>query len=98
MINYSWPGNIRELQNVVERAILITDSNRIMIENLPESMRNNTSFQKTTLNSRLSIEDYTKAFIMKYQVENNEQQLAALLGITRKSLWEKRKKWGIEKP
>ncbi len=98
MINYRWPGNIRELQNVIERAILIADDDKIEIENLPESVRNDVSFQKSTLNDRLSIEDYTKAFILQYQPENNEQQLAAMLGITRKSLWEKRKKWGIEKP
>ncbi len=98
MINYRWPGNIRELQNVIERAILIADDDKIEIENLPESVRNDVSFQKSTLNDRLSIEDYTKAFIMKYQADQNEQNLAAMLGITRKSLWEKRKKWGIEKP
>ncbi len=98
MVNYNWPGNIRELQNVIERAILITDSDKIRIENLPESVKNEESFRTSTLNNRLSIEDYTKTFIMKYQNEHNELQLAALLGITRKSLWEKRKRWGIEKP
>ena len=44
---------------------------------------------------KLTIEDYTKAFIVRYQKQFNEQQLAEKLGITRKSLWEKRKKWGI---
>ncbi len=97
MVNYIWPGNVRELQNVIERAILIADNNRITIENLPESMRPCASFQKDSLNGKLSIEDYTKAFILEYQSEYNEQQLAARLGITRKSLWEKRKKWGMEK-
>ena len=42
-----------------------------------------------------AIEDYTKTFIKKNQSEYNEKQLADMLGITRKSLWEKRKKWGI---
>ena len=44
---------------------------------------------------KLTIEDYTKAFIQQYQGKFNEKQLAEMLGITRKSLWEKRKKWGI---
>jgi two-component system response regulator PilR (NtrC family) len=48
-------------------------------------------------NKKLTIEEYAKAFILKYQSRYTEQQLASMLGITRKSLWEKRKKWGIPK-
>ena len=97
MINYHWPGNIRELQNVIERAILIADKSTITTENLPEAIKGGGTFQETSLEKKRSIEDYTKAFIIEYQTLHNEQQLAAMLGITRKSLWEKRKKWGIEK-
>lgn len=97
MVNYKWPGNIRELQNVIERALLIADNNKITSEHFPESMRTGEYFQKSSLKGQLSIEDYTKAFIIEYQTHYNEQQLAAMLGITRKSLWEKRKKWGIDK-
>ncbi len=43
----------------------------------------------------LSIEEFTKEFILKYQSIYTEQELADILGITRKALWEKRKKWGI---
>lgn len=97
MVNYSWPGNVRELQNVIERAILITEGDKITGDNLPESMRQNVSFQKFSVDRKLSIEDYTKALILEYQDSCNEQQIAAMLGITRKSLWEKRKKWGLER-
>jgi DNA-binding NtrC family response regulator len=97
MINYQWPGNIRELQNVIERAILLADDGRINATNLPEAIKGGGTFQETSIEKKLSIEDYTKAFIMEYQSAHNEQKLASMLGITRKSLWEKRKKWGIEK-
>ncbi len=97
MVNYKWPGNIRELQNVIERALLITEDSKITAEHLPESMRAAESFEKSSLKSHLSIEEYTKAFILEYQTQYNEQELAAMLGITRKSLWEKRKRWGMEK-
>jgi two-component system response regulator PilR (NtrC family) len=97
MTRYRWPGNVRELQNVIERAILITESEQIGPADLPESMRASETFQMSSLKNCLSIEDYTKAFILEYQRQYNEQQLSAMLGITRKSLWEKRKKWGIEK-
>jgi len=95
MANYPWPGNVRELQNVVERAILIADGETITLECLPEGVKAGDGFQQTVSDQKLTIEDYTKAFIQRYQVEHNEQQIADMLGITRKSLWEKRKKWGI---
>ena len=95
MANYPWPGNVRELQNVVERAILIAEGDTITPECLPEGIKGNGSFQDVVFDEKLTIEDYTKAFIRRYQLEFNEQQMADMLGITRKSLWEKRKKWGI---
>jgi DNA-binding NtrC family response regulator len=95
MKSYHWPGNIRELQNIIERAILIAEDSIIEPEHLPDGMKTTDSFVDTSLNDKLSIEDYTKAFIQRYQNEFNEQQLAEMLGITRKSLWEKRKRWGI---
>jgi len=97
MRNYSWPGNIRELLNVMERAILIAENDHIELSDLPDSMKVKGAFLQSSLESRLSIEDYTKAFISRYQPEYTEQELAGMLGITRKSLWEKRKKWGIDK-
>jgi len=95
MVNYPWPGNVRELQNVVERAIIIADGDCITRECLPEGIKGDGSFQEEVFDKKLTIEDYTKAFIVRYQKQFNEQQIAEMLGITRKSLWEKRKKWGI---
>ncbi len=95
MMNYPWPGNVRELQNVIERAILISDGTAIGVEHLPEGMNADVPFQLHSFEKKLSIEDYTKAFIKRHQSEYNEKQLSEMLGITRKSLWEKRKKWGI---
>lgn len=93
---YNWPGNIRELQNVIERAVLVSEDGIIKPEHLPEEMiSSNLSFHNYALANKLSIEEYTKAFILKYQNEYTEQQLADMLGITRKSLWEKRKRWAI---
>ena len=97
LMDYYWPGNVRELQNIIERAVLITDSNTIFPEHLPEGLRGTSSFAIESLENAFSIEEYTKEFILKYQHTYNEQKLSEMLGITRKALWEKRKRWGLTK-
>ena len=97
MMQYEWAGNVRELQNVIERAILISDGDLIKPEHLPNGVRKEASFEQDSFEQKLSIEDYTKALILRNQAEFTEQQIADMLGITRKSLWEKRKKWGMSK-
>jgi DNA-binding NtrC family response regulator len=95
LAEYCWPGNVRELQNIVERAVLITDGNTISPDHLPEGMKTSTSFAEESIEKALSIENYTKEFILRYQESCGEQKISEMLGITRKSLWEKRRKWGI---
>jgi DNA-binding NtrC family response regulator len=95
LLDYHWPGNVRELQNIIERAIMISDSNFITPEHLYEGLKSSTSFLSESIDKALSIEEYTKEFILTYQKKFNEQKLANMLGITRKSLWEKRKRWSI---
>ena len=97
LIDYNWPGNVRELQNIIERATLIADNGIINAEHLPDNVKTKRPFAREVLEDRLSIEEYAKTVIQKYQHECTEQQLAEMLGITRKSLWEKRKRWGINR-
>ncbi len=98
LLRYTWPGNVRELQNVIEQAVVFAESDAIKAENLPENIRNMEKIsEKRKEIPMLSIEDYTKEFILKYQSVYTEQELAEILGITRKALWEKRKKWGISR-
>lgn len=97
LVSYHWPGNVRELQNIIERAVLIADGEKLQPEHLPEGIKMAHSFVTESLDRTLSIEDYTKEFISVYQSRFNEQQLADMLGITRKSLWEKRKRWGMSR-
>jgi DNA-binding NtrC family response regulator len=95
LINYNWPGNVRELQNIIERAVLLSDGQYLLPEHLPEGIKITDAIGAESLHRVLSIEDYTKEFISVYQGKYSEQQLSDMLGITRKSLWEKRKRWGI---
>jgi DNA-binding NtrC family response regulator len=94
---YRWPGNVRELRNIVERAVLITPGTVLLPANLPENLhRDARAPEETDAAFSLSIEEYTKQFILEHQGRCGEQEIADLLGITRKSLWEKRKRWGLK--
>lgn len=96
LYKHPWPGNIRELQNVIEQAVVFCETDTIMPDDLPEYIQHPEKYpEKTKEIPVLSIEEYTKEFILKYQSIYTEQELADMLGITRKALWEKRKKWGI---
>ncbi len=95
---YAWPGNIRELQNVIERAVLICNKTLIGPEHLSISVQGSDSFMEDAVRQGLSIDGYTRAFVAGYQDTKGEQELADHLGITRKTLWEKRKKWGLKRP
>jgi len=94
---YSWPGNVRELLNVVERAVLISTGEMILPEHLPTGVFRRNAFVRDALPEKLSIDEYTRMFILEHQDRYSEQQIADLLGITRKTLWEKRKKWNIRR-
>ncbi|KAF0184546.1 MAG: acetoacetate metabolism regulatory protein AtoC [Nitrospirae bacterium] len=97
LMSYAWPGNIRELQNIIERGVLLSGDRIISPAHLPEELRSAEKHEYFDGARLLSIEEYTKDFILRHQPRHNEQQIADMLGITRKALWEKRKKWGLKR-
>ena len=96
--NYDWPGNVRELQNIIERSLLLSGTDELGVECLPDNIRRGGSVLESAVNSGCSIEEYTRQFIIHYQQTHTEQSMANMLGITRKSLWEKRKRWRLLRP
>ncbi|MHB8835081.1 MAG: sigma-54-dependent transcriptional regulator [Candidatus Methylomirabilia bacterium] len=95
--NHGWPGNVRELRNIVERVALIAEGRVLLPEHIPESLRPAAQAPAEPAGAvGLSIKDYTKQFILAHQGRYGEQEIAAMLGITRKALWEKRKRWGLK--
>ncbi len=94
---YHWPGNVRELRNIIERVVLIAEGGVLLPEHLPESLhRAGHAPEAPAGEYNLSIEEYTKQVILAHQGSCSEQEIAAMLGITRKALWEKRKRWGLK--
>ena len=96
MQKYSWPGNVRELENVIERAVILCRDSIIDVQDLTlkkDETRNRETVQE--FDSKLSMDEYFINFVKQYQSQYNETELARLLGISRKNLWERRQKLNI---
>jgi transcriptional regulator with PAS, ATPase and Fis domain len=97
MANYVWPGNIRELENTVERMINISSSDEIGLDILPEhiALSENTS---TLKDESLSIESAELALILESLKKHNGQVnlSAKALGISRRTLYRKLEKFRID--
>jgi DNA-binding NtrC family response regulator len=83
---YDWPGNIRELQNVIERAVVLCDGRDIHIEHLPERFWG--WAQDTTVSFEDEVRNFKRRLIQRTLVEygNNKLQAARSLKIARSSL------------
>lgn len=87
---YYWPGNIRELENVIQRAIIMSDR-FVDVEHLPDYIKYQIDFSKT--NKLLSLKEFEKTYILKVlkATNNNKTKAAEILKIDRKTLREKLK-------
>ena len=92
---YSWPGNIRELRNVIERAVLLSDQKTITINDL--QFDGHTQVGTPFLNSRLTLIELEKQHIERVLQEERGrvEKAAKRLGIPRSSLYQKIKKHQI---
>ncbi|MFZ5898961.1 MAG: sigma-54-dependent transcriptional regulator [Bacillota bacterium] len=100
--DYHWPGNIRELQNVIERALILAQGEPIAPEHLPKELqRRETSTGPLKLeipDEGISLEEVEKLLIMKALEKSNGNQTkaAALLKITRATLLYRMQKFGLQ--
>ena len=91
---YHWPGNLRELRNVVERAAILCQTNRVGVECLPENLLPNESGAR--LGDRVPLEKIEEEHIRRVLATTKSLQEAAdILGIDQATLWRRRKKYGI---
>lgn len=90
---YHWPSNVRELTNVMERAAILCDAeaveaNLLAIHSQPQP----DSAPAGDESDQPSLEAYFVSFVLQHQEQLTETELAERLGISRKSLWERRQR------
>ena len=96
---HRWPGNIRELENAIERAVILCDGNDItpglLALEYAEPVAAEGAFAPP--GEALSLDDYFIHFVRRHEHHMTETELARRLGISRKTLWERRIRLGVPK-
>lgn len=95
---YSWPGNIRELRNCMESAVVLSNNNIINLEDLPPNVRGEADNASIRLPIGIKMAEAEKLIIVETLAANNgnKSRTAEILGIGRKTLYQKIIDYGIE--
>lgn len=97
LMGYRWPGNIRDLVNTLERAVVLARDNLIRTEDLPDRLLAPAAATSAAPASGLSLEELERQHIEQALAEAETlEEAAARLGINPTTLWRKRKRYGIE--
>jgi transcriptional regulator with PAS, ATPase and Fis domain len=97
LLNYDWPGNVRELRNVMERAVALTEFETLIVDDLPERIRNyrQSTFRIDTSNPAelQTLEAVEQQYIRRVMesVQGNRTEAARILGVDRKTLYRRLK-------
>jgi DNA-binding NtrC family response regulator len=100
LLDYSWPGNIRELENVIERAVILCDGKTIEPWDFPFTNARAKTSEAAAAPPEGTLEDVEKAHIMRVlrHVGGHRSRAAQALGVDRKTLRAKIRRYGIEEP
>ncbi|MCQ2247415.1 MAG: sigma-54 dependent transcriptional regulator [Treponema sp.] len=95
---YDWPGNIRELRNCVESAVVMCSDSEISLEDLPPQVSKNSEDMGIVIPLGIPLEESEKIIIRQNLAanRNNRTKTAEVLGIGRKTLQRKLAEWGME--
>lgn len=94
---HNWPGNLRELENVIEAAVHLTEADRITISSLPESLKGDPKVLIGQLSLKEILEETEKRIIKRTleQFHQDKLEAAKALGMSKSSMYEKIKKYSL---
>jgi DNA-binding NtrC family response regulator len=95
LINYDWRGNVRELQNAIERAVALSED-AIEVEHLPQKIRDSSAGIRDLNGQTLTLEELERRYILDTlaREQDDKTRSAALLGIDLSTLYRKLKRYG----
>jgi len=93
MQTYPWPGNLRELRNVIERAVILASGDKIDVNDFPDSLRGSQP-SGAMIGNRVTLEELEREHILRIiEVAGNMEEAAKILGIDPATLYRKRKRY-----
>jgi DNA-binding NtrC family response regulator len=99
LADYRWPGNVRELRHAVARAFAAAEGHALTLDHLPPEILEPPEVRASVQPSRRpTLEDIERRYIAATLrlARGNQTEAARVLGISRKALWEKRKRYGLD--
>ncbi len=98
LLSYEYPGNVRELENIIERAIALANGEIIDSQHLPLDLQQLALKVRCQSGQFVTLEDNERAYVswVLKQVNGNKTRAAEILGIDRVSLWRKIKRYNIQ--
>jgi DNA-binding NtrC family response regulator len=93
---HQWPGNVRELRHVLERAVIADEDGVITVGDLPADF--GTSYPPGDGDDRPTLSELERRYValVLREANGNQTNAARTLGISRKALWEKRRRFGLD--
>jgi DNA-binding NtrC family response regulator len=101
LVAYAWPGNVRQLQNVIERAVALTEHEKLIVEDLPDPIRSYRASHVLVTSEDPSelvpMEEVERRYVLRVleAVRGNKSLAARILGFDRKTLYRKLERYGV---
>ena len=98
LLSYEFPGNVRELENIMERAVTLASGTAVELQHLPSDLQQLALRVKRPNRALLTLEENEREYIawVLHEVNHNKTRAAEVLAIDRVSLWRKLKRYHME--